>query len=77
MKMNIYERVIEIMIDNLGVDESDLNEETRLVEDLGVDSLDMVELAMELEEEFKVNLPDEEMESLKTVGDIVKCIENA
>lgn len=75
--MKTYERVIEIILENLGVDESELTENTNLVEDLGIDSLDMVELAMQLEDEFDMDIEDEEMEKLQTVKDIVEYIENA
>lgn len=75
--MNTYETVREIIMENLGVDESELTEDTNLVEGLGIDSLDMVELAMELEDEFDMEIEDEEMEQLQTVKDIVEYIENA
>lgn len=75
--MKTYERVIEIILENLGVDESELTENTNLVEDLGIDSLDMVELAMQLEDEFDMDIEDEEMEKLQTLKDIVEYIENA
>lgn len=75
-EMSNLERVKEVIMENLGVDEDELTEETNLVEDLGIDSLDMVELAMELEDEFDMSIEDEEMEKLATVKDIVEYIEN-
>lgn len=75
--MEIYEKVKMVIVENLGVDEDELTEDTNLIEDLKIDSLDMVELAMELEDEFDMSIEDEEMEKLKTVKDIVEYIENA
>jgi len=72
---NIEEIVIEIVPEQMGVRKSDLTITTRFIEDLGADSLDTVELVMAFEEEFNVEVPDEDAEKLQTVGDVVKYIE--
>ena len=66
--MAIHEKVKEIIIDQLGVDESEITEEASFIDDLGADSLDTVELIMAFEEEFDIEIPDEEAEKLLTVG---------
>ncbi|MBQ0159263.1 MAG: acyl carrier protein [Bacteroidales bacterium] len=73
----IESKVKAIIVDKLGVDEKDVTMEASFTTDLGADSLDTVELIMELEKEFDVNIPDEEAEKIATVGDAVKFIENA
>jgi len=70
----IYEKVKETIVDQLNVDEGDVAEDAAFVDDLGADSLDIVELVMALEEQFGVSIPDEEAETIKTVGDAVKYI---
>ena len=70
-------KVKAIIVDKLGVDEKDVTMEASFTTDLGADSLDTVELIMELEKEFDVQIPDEEAEKIATVGDAVKFIENA
>lgn len=72
---NIFERVKEILLENLGCDEEDIKLGTNLVEDLEADSLDIVELAMALEEEFGITVEDEDFEKLQTVEAIIKYIE--
>ncbi|MBR4306168.1 MAG: acyl carrier protein, partial [Ruminiclostridium sp.] len=67
--------VKEIIVDQLDVDENDVTEATNIQEDLGADSLDIVDLVMSFEEEFDLEIPDEQVEKIKTVGDIVKFIE--
>ena len=74
--MSTFDKVKEVIIDKLGVDESAITEEAHFVNDLGADSLDTVELIMELEEEFGLEIPDEEAEKLATVGDAVTYIES-
>ncbi|MDZ7261809.1 MAG: acyl carrier protein [candidate division KSB1 bacterium] len=64
----IKERVKEIIVDQLGVDASEVTDDASFIEDLGADSLDTVELIMAFEEEFGIEIPDEEAESLNTVG---------
>jgi acyl carrier protein len=69
------ERVKDIVADNLGVDREKITHETSFVNDLGADSLDTVELVMELEEEFDINIPDDAAEKIQTVGQAVEYIE--
>jgi acyl carrier protein len=69
------ERVIDIVADQLGVDKEKITLETSFVDDLGADSLDTVELVMELEEEFDINIPDDEAEKIRTVGHVVEYID--
>ena len=71
----IAEKVKEIVVKQLAVAEDQVTEEARFIEDLNADSLDIVELIMALEEEFSAEIPDEEAEKLKTVGDAIKYIE--
>ena len=73
---DIPSRVKAIIVDKLGVDENEVVPEASFTNDLGADSLDTVELIMELEEEFGLEIPDEEAEKLATVGDAVKYIES-
>lgn len=73
----VEEQVKKIIVEQLSVEASQVTPEARFVEDLGADSLDNVELVMALEEEFKVEVPDEEAEKLRTVGDVYKYIETA
>ena len=72
---SIEERVKAIVVEQLGVNEEDVTTEAGFVEDLGADSLDTVELVMALEEEFGLEIPDEEAENIKTVGAAVKYLE--
>ena len=72
---NIEQRVKKIVAEQLGVNESEVKNESSFVNDLGADSLDTVELIMALEEEFNVEIPDEDAEKMKTVGDAIKYIE--
>lgn len=72
----IFEKVREILIDQLDVEEDKVTMDANIVDDLGADSLDLVDLVMSLEEEFDVEFPDELVETVKTVGDLVKYIED-
>ncbi|HOO11740.1 MAG TPA: acyl carrier protein [Bacillota bacterium] len=72
----IFEKVKEIIADQLGVDEEEISSDARFIEDLGADSLDLVELIMALEEEFDLEIPDEDAEKISTVGDAVEYIKN-
>lgn len=70
----IFDKVKEVIVDQLSVEEDDVVEEASFVDDLGADSLDIVELVMALEESFGVSIPDEDAEGIKTVGDAVNYI---
>jgi acyl carrier protein len=72
---SVADRVKEIIVDQLGVNPEQVVPEAKFIEDLGADSLDTVELVMALEEEFGAEIPDEEAEKLKTVGDAIKYVE--
>ncbi|HWK89912.1 MAG TPA: acyl carrier protein [Longimicrobium sp.] len=74
---DIEAKVKEIIINELGVDAEKVTPEASFVEDLGADSLDTVELVMAFEEEFGMEIPDEEAEKLRTVGDAISYIQNA
>lgn len=72
--MDIFAKIKALIVEQLGVDEADVAKETSF-EDLDADSLDIVELVMALEEEFNLEISDEEVENIKTVGDVVRYIE--
>lgn len=72
----ILEKVREIMASQLGIDEDQITEETDIKDDLGADSLDIMELLMSLEEEYGLMIADEDVEGLRTVSDVVSFIEN-
>lgn len=72
---SVMERVVEIISAQMGVGKEQITQETSFVNDLGADSLDTVELVMELEEEFDITIPDEDAEQIQTVGQAVKYIE--
>ena len=72
----VLERVSKVIVDRLGVDESEVKLEASFREDLGADSLDVVELVMELEDEFDMEISDEDAEKIATVGDAVNYIES-
>ena len=71
----VFEKVREILMDQLDVEEDAVTMEASITDDLGADSLDVVDLLMSLEEELDCEIPDEEIENIKTVGDIVRFIE--
>ncbi len=73
----VTDRVIDIVAEQLGVDRDKVSPETSFVNDLGADSLDTVELVMELEEEFDINIPDDAAEKIQTVGQAIDYIEKA
>lgn len=77
MAENITEKVTEIIVEQLGVSADQVKPESNLIEDLGADSLDAVELVMAVEEEFGIEVPDEEAEKLRSVGDIISHVEGA
>jgi len=72
--MESMDRIKKIIVDQLGVDESKITESSSFVDDLGADSLDIVELIMAFEEEFDIEIPDEDAEKMKTIGDAVKYL---
>jgi len=72
---SVEERVIEIVSENLGVNKEQVTRSTSFIEDLGADSLDIVELVMELEEEFEITIPDDQAEKIKTVGEAIEYID--
>lgn len=74
--MAVYEKIKQLIVDELSVDESKISPEARLVEDLGADSIDAVELIMKVEDEFNVQISDETLQSIKTVNDLVAYLEN-
>jgi acyl carrier protein len=73
---SIEEKVKDIIVEQLGVNPEQVTPQAKFIEDLGADSLDTVELVMAFEEEFNVEVPDEEAEKLQTVGDVIKYIED-
>ncbi|HTX57088.1 MAG TPA: acyl carrier protein [Candidatus Acidoferrales bacterium] len=75
--MSTFDKVKKIIVEQLGVDESEVTPEASITDDLGADSLDQVELVMAFETEFNIDIPDEEAEKIKTVGDAVARIDQA
>ena len=74
---DVAEKVKAIIVDKLGVDESEVTNEANFINDLGADSLDTVELIMEFEKEFDIQIPDDKAEAIATVGNAVSFIEGA
>lgn len=72
----VFDKVKDIIVDQLDVEEDVVKMEAVIIDDLGADSLDVVDLVMSIEEEFDVEIPDEAVEGIKTVGDIVNYIES-
>ncbi len=72
----MFEKIKKIIVEQLGVEEDEISMESSFIDDLGADSLDIVELIMALEEEFDLEIPDSEAEKISTVGDIVDYIKN-
>ena len=75
--MSTFDQVKKIVKEQLGVEEDEIQMSSTFVDDLGADSLDIVELIMAFEEEFNIEIPDEKAEKIKTVEDVVKYIEDA
>lgn len=71
----VFDKVKKIIVDQLDVEEDKVTEAASITDDLGADSLDVVDLVMSFEEEFDIEIPDVQVEKIKTVGDIVKFIE--
>ncbi|MGN0689851.1 MAG: acyl carrier protein [Oscillospiraceae bacterium] len=72
----VFEKVRAIIADQLDIDEDDIVLSSDIQSDFGADSLDIVDMIMSLEDEFEIELPDEEVENMKTVGDVVRFIED-
>jgi acyl carrier protein len=75
--MSTFDKVKKIIVEQLGVDEAEVTTEASITDDLGADSLDQVELVMAFETEFNIDIPDEEAEKIKNVGDAVARIDQA
>ncbi|MBI4388259.1 MAG: acyl carrier protein [Candidatus Omnitrophica bacterium] len=73
--MAVQDKITDIIVEQLGVKREEVTPEASFVDDLGADSLDTVELVMALEEEFGIEIPDEDAEKIQTVGDAIKYIE--
>ncbi len=74
---NVAEKVTEIIVEQLGVDASEVNNDAHFINDLGADSLDTVELIMEFEKEFGIEIPDEDAEKIQTVGEAISYVDKA
>lgn len=72
----IFEKVKKLIAEQLDVEEANIQETSNIADDLGADSLDVVDLVMSIEDEFDVEIPEDQVENIKTVGDIVKYIED-
>ena len=72
----VFEKIKEILAEQLDANAEEMTMETRIDEDLGADSLDVVELLMSIEDAFEVEIPDEEIENMKTIGDVVEYIQS-
>ena len=72
----VFDKVKSIIVEQLDADEADVTMDASIQDDLGADSLDVVDLVMSIEESFDIEIPDEEVDGIKTVGDIVKYIES-
>ncbi len=73
----VFEKIRDIIVDQLDVDADEVTAEASIIDDLGADSLDVVDLISSVEDEFDVEIPDEKVEGIKSVGDIVAYIESA
>ena len=73
----VFDKIRDILAVQLDIEPSEMTMETRIIEDLGADSLDVVELLMAAYDEFGVEMPDDKIEGLKTIGDVVEYIQNA
>ena len=76
MSNNTLEKIKEIIVDKLGVDQNKITEDAKFIDDLGADSLDTVELIMQFEEEFEIEIPDEDAEKILSVKQAVDYIES-
>ena len=75
--MALFDEVKEVVVEQLNVSPDEVKEDSKFADDLGADSLDVVELVMSLEEKFDIEIPDEEAENIATVADAIQFIENA
>jgi len=73
-EQKIYDDIKKVVIEQLGVSEAEIKKESSFVDDLGADSLDTVELVMALEEAFSIEIPDEDAEKIKTIGDTINYV---
>lgn len=76
MNMDTFERIRELLAEQLDIDEEKITMDSNILEDFEADSLDVVDMVMSLEDEFGVEIPDEEIENLHTVGDVVRYVED-
>lgn len=76
MSVSVFERLQKIIAEQLEIDENDIRPDSDIVDDLGADSLDLVDLVMSIEDEFEMEVPDEAVEEIKTVDDAVRYIED-
>lgn len=72
----VFEKLKEILAEQLDVDADSITKDSLLIEDLGADSLDAIDIVMSVEDEFKIEVPDENIEKIETVGDMLNYIEN-
>lgn len=72
----VFEKIRAILCEQLDIDEDQVTMDSNIAEDLGADSLDVVDLIMSIEDEFELEVPDDQVENIKTVGDVVNYIEN-
>ncbi len=72
----VFEKIRAILCEQLDIEEDAVTMESNIAEDLGADSLDVVDLVMSIEDEFEIEVPDDQVENIKTVGDVVNYIEN-
>lgn len=72
----VLEKIKKILSEQFSVDENSINESTNIAEDLGADSLDVVDILMSIEDEFEIEVPDDEIENIRTVGELVNYIKN-
>ncbi|MCC8074083.1 MAG: acyl carrier protein [Clostridiales bacterium] len=72
----VFEKIKEILLEQFDIEEAEITNDSLLVEDLGADSLDAIDIVMSVEDEFKVEVPDEIIEKMETVGDIVSFVES-
>ena len=72
----VFEKIKKILAEQLDADEEEMTLDTKIAEDLGADSLDVVELLMSIQDEFEVEIPDEEIDNIKTIGNVVDYIQN-